>query len=64
MVRYENRCCECSAALYPCNHCGLEHTPVLICDNCGQEVEDLYEYDLGEWCEECIIKNYSKVEVD
>ena len=64
MVRYENRCNECASGLYPCVHCGLEHSPVLICDNCGQEVEDLYKFDLGEWCETCIIKYFPKVEVD
>lgn len=64
MVRVENRCCGCNGALYPCNHCRAEHTPVFICDCCGEEVDTLYWFDNEQYCEDCVLKNLVEVEVD
>jgi len=62
MVRIENRCNGCKSALYPCIECGLKHTPVYYCDKCGEEVDALYDYDLGEWCADCILEEYPRID--
>ena len=57
MRRYENDCKGCDAALYPCNHCGLENVLHTYCDKCGTdiaEVEDIYEIGNVEVCEDCL----------
>ena len=61
MIIYENQCCDCDL---PCIHCGREHTPVMICDDCGDEASELwYGEDGKEYCEYCIKKHLEKVEV-
>lgn len=45
MIKIENRCMNCATAGYPCTHCGAEHTPVFICDYCGEEVDRLFWFD-------------------
>lgn len=65
MIRIENRCVNCDSALYPCIHCGAEHTPVFICDYCGEEVDKLYWFDNNnQYCADCILENLEEVEYD
>lgn len=59
MIKYENHCYSCGQ---PCINCGLKHVPVLICDECGQEVERLFKADNVQICVECILAQYEEVE--
>jgi hypothetical protein len=64
MIKIENHCVGCDI---PCNNCGLRHVPVCYCDKCGSEQDELYEYDDGQWCSDCIdddIKQYYDEDTD
>lgn len=56
MVRYENHCCDCAAPGYPClgNACSLRRVEVHYCDHCKDEIEEIYDVDGEELCEECL----------
>ena len=56
MIRYENHCCDCATDTYPClgSSCLLFKVEVHYCDRCGEELEDIYEVDDEELCEECL----------
>lgn len=58
MVRIENDCVCCDL---PCIDCGRKRTPHYYCDRCKQEA-GLYIYGDEELCEECLLKEYEKVE--
>jgi Fe2+ or Zn2+ uptake regulation protein len=60
MIKYENNCCNCSIF---CSDCGKKKQPVLICDKCGDRVDDLYDVDGEELCEICALKALPKVEI-
>jgi DNA-directed RNA polymerase subunit RPC12/RpoP len=65
MIRYENECVGCSTPAYPCmgDSCPNLNVPHLYCDECGFDVDDLYEYDDEQICEECLLKRFNKVKV-
>lgn len=59
MVRLENRCVSCPQG---CANCGRDRAKVLVCDDCGDEVDDLwYGNDGGEYCKYCITGYIDKV---
>lgn len=64
MVVYENHCCDCAASGYPCqgDACPLRRVEVHYCDNrkCRAELNDIYEVDDGEYCEECLKEMFRK----
>lgn len=66
MVMMENECCCCATENYPCagSACPNRNVPHLYCDECEEEVEDLYKTEDGELCAECVLKMFEKVEVD
>lgn len=67
MVRFENQCCSCAVPAYPClgSSCPNRNVPVLICDKCKDEVEELFWWDDTEqWCIDCIKENLEKVTID
>lgn len=53
MVKYENECvgCECGCS---CIGCSLKSVKHLYCDKCGNDVEDLYDLNGKEVCEDCL----------
>ena len=56
MITEENGCVGCSDVRGWCagDSCPNRHIPVYICDNCGEECDELYRDDNGqELCEEC-----------
>lgn len=53
MVEYENDCVSCDI---PCCNCGLKHNPHFYCDECEEEVDELYAYNGQQVCEECLLK--------
>lgn len=56
MVKYENHCCGCAVPGYPClgSSCPNRNVPVYYCDKCGDELEEIYDVDGEELCEECL----------
>lgn len=64
MVREENHCCDCAVPGYPCRGslCPNRHVEVHYCDKCGCELEDIYEVDGEELCEDCLKEKFLKTE--
>lgn len=56
MVETRNECCGCATSTYPCmgNSCPLRNMKVYICDDCKNEVDELYEFETEELCIDCI----------
>ena len=59
MVYWENNCIKCDY----CVGCGADHQAVLVCDECGEESETLYEYDGEQLCGDCVLKMLPEVDV-
>lgn len=55
MKRIENRCCDCAVPAYPCLEelCSLRRYEAHYCDQCGEELDEIYEVDGMELCESC-----------
>lgn len=62
MIRYENHCCFCAVPPYPCRgaDCPLRNVEVHHCDNCGDELDKIYEVDGDELCEHCLKNKFVK----
>jgi len=47
---------------YPCrgSSCPNRDVPVYYCDKCGEELEEVYEVDGEELCEECLKEKFLK----
>lgn len=62
MIQYENHCVGCAVPAYPCrgSSCPLRNVPVHYCDKCGEELEDVFEVDGEELCEECLKNMFRK----
>lgn len=56
MLRIENHCCDCAVPAYPCRGelCPLTRVEVHYCDKCDCELEDIYDVDDLELCEDCL----------
>lgn len=52
----ENHCCDCAVPAYPCRGdlCPLTRVEVHYCDKCDCELEDIYDVDGEELCEDCL----------
>ena len=63
MVRIENHCRGCAVPAYPClgASCPYRNVEVHYCDKCGEELEDIYDVDGEELCEECLKEAFRKV---
>lgn len=63
MVKYEGECCGCATEAYPClgNRCPNINVKHLYCDDCKEEVEELYEFDGVQFCKECLLKQFEKI---
>lgn len=64
MVKYENECVGCPTEL-GClgSACPNRRVLHLYCDECGEEVDKLYEYDSQQLCIDCIEASLEEVEV-
>ena len=54
MITFENECVGCPpemGCLGSC--CPYRYVPHLECDSCKDEVEELYDTDRGQLCEDC-----------
>jgi DNA-directed RNA polymerase subunit RPC12/RpoP len=65
MLKIEDHCCGCAAPGYPCegDACPRRHVKVYYCDKCGAELDEVYEVDGEDLCEDCLKKMFLK-EVD
>lgn len=61
MKKTESDCVGCGL---PCLYtaCPYYEVTVFYCDDCGEECENLYEFDDEELCIDCIEKRLKKVE--
>lgn len=55
-IRVENRCCDCATDGYPCrgSSCPNRAVEVYYCDQCKEEIEEVYEVDGEDLCEDCL----------
>ena len=62
MVKYENQCCGCATPNYPClgDSCSLVNVPIHYCEKCDCELDDIYEVDGEELCEDCLKEMFKK----
>lgn len=62
MVKYENHCCDCATPGYPCrgSECPLRKVEVYYCDKCGEELDEIYEADDEELCEDCLKERFRR----
>ena len=62
MVKYENHCCSCATDSYPClgSSCPNVNVEVYYCDRCKEQIEEVYDVDGQEICEECLKKEFRK----
>ena len=60
MKRIENHCCDCAVPGYPCrgDACPLHRVEVYYCDKCGCELEEIYDVDGDDLCEECLKEKF------
>ena len=63
MVKYEDECCGCDTENYPCvgSACPNRHVKHLYCDTCGEDVEELYDFEGVQLCKECLLKKFEKI---
>jgi len=59
MVRYEDQCVDCGL---PCmgNSCPNKNVPVIYCDECHDEIDEVYDVDDDELCEDCCLKRFRR----
>lgn len=64
MVTYEDECVGCPKEIgclgYSCPNRNVMH---LYCDECNDDVEDLYDYNGKELCEECVLNKLRKLSI-
>lgn len=60
MKKYENECCGCATPGYPClgDTCPNRNVKHLYCDKCNDDVDELYDVDGEELCEDCLLKKF------
>lgn len=58
MITYEDQCVGCPQG---CINCGRKRVPVMICDKCKEEQEDLYYVGNEQLCADCALDALDKV---
>lgn len=66
MIKYENQCVGCPPERGCMGEsCRNRNVPVMICDDCGDEVQDLwYGNDGNQYCKYCITGYIEKVVIE
>ena len=66
MHKVENECVGCTDLGLPCqgSSCPNRHVLRYYCDKCGDETEELYEFEGQELCEDCLLKEVPKVNAE
>lgn len=64
MVRIEDQCCDCAVPGYPCvgDACSYRNVEVHYCDSCDTELDEIYDVDGEELCEECLKERFRRYE--
>lgn len=62
MIKYENQCCDCTAGGYPClgSLCSRRNVEVHYCDHCSEELNEIFDVDGEELCEECLKEKFRR----
>lgn len=63
MKRIENACLDCTGMGKPCmgSTCPQREAVIYECDECHEEVDELYELDGEELCKYCVLDRLEKV---
>ena len=62
MKKIVNECCGCAVPGYPCSpSCSLKAVEHFYCDKCREELEEVYEVDGEELCQDCLKERFRKV---
>lgn len=63
MKKLENHCCDCATEGYPCRgaSCPNKNVEVYYCDKCGDLLEDIYDVDGEELCENCLKELFKRI---
>lgn len=59
MIEKEDLCVGCPT----CGYCGRKNATVFYCDECGNNVSTLYEYEGRQLCSDCLLEAVPEVEV-
>jgi len=65
MIKYQNDCVGCPDGV-PCmgRACPYRHVPHFYCDECGDEADELREFDDGrQLCNSCLLAQFPPVEI-
>ena len=64
MLKYENHCCQCATPAFPCigHLCPFVKVAVHYCDKCEEEIDEIYDVDDEELCEECLKDKFRRKE--
>ena len=62
MIKVENHCIGCAVDSYPCmgDACPRREVEVHYCDQCDEQIEEVFEVDGEELCEECLKNMFRK----
>ena len=60
MLKFENECVGCPQG---CINCGRKHVAVWVCDECGCEADELWEYEEQQLCQDCLLEAVPKAEM-
>ena len=65
MIKLEDDCVGCPPEM-GCigSACRYSNVPHLYCDHCEEEVEELYEWGVGQedhLCEKCLLQKFKKI---
>lgn len=62
MVKIENHCVGRAVDAYPCmgSSCPRREVEVHYCDKCGAELDESFEVDEEELCEDCLKEMFKK----
>lgn len=65
MIEYRNNCVGCPPEM-GClgNACPMVNVKYCICDKCGVDIDEYYEFDGKQLCEECLLSMFERVRVD
>ena len=56
MKKIKNECVGCGEPFNnTCSSCGLKEVEVEVCDECGEEYEELFDIDGNILCENCAL---------
>jgi len=63
MIKFENDCCDCALHCRG-STCRNRNAPHFYCDECEDEVEELFEYDGEQICQDCLISTVPKIKLE